>query len=139
MINTSTTLDSLVKNNNKVLYQLTTIFPFRVFPTQISIQPTKVDIVQNTFFGSHEVRNLLIKEISSVTLDATPFFATLKFKDRMPTQEVITVDFLNKDQAHEARRILEGLIVAATEGVDFSQLSTTEILGKVSAIGKTKV
>jgi hypothetical protein len=132
-------LQSLVNTNNKVLYRLNTVFPFRIFPTQISIEPTKIDIVQSYFFGTHEVRNILIKEISSVVLEATPFFAALKFKDRMPTQDIVTVDFLNKDEAHQARRIVEGLVLAESEGVDFTQLNASEILDKVIALGKTKV
>src|SRR5579871_70111 len=72
-------------HEDPVLYTISTVFPIEFFPTKISIEKTKVNIVRDIFFGAKEVESILISEISNVEVFTSLFFATLQLTVRLPS------------------------------------------------------
>ncbi|QQG43891.1 MAG: hypothetical protein HYW86_03395 [Candidatus Roizmanbacteria bacterium] len=125
-------LEHAVLRSSTVVYQLTTVFPFYIFPVTIVIDEEKVSIIYSNFFYSKQVVQILLKDINSIQLESDVFFAKMQFNNAEP------ISFLWKDKAFRARRIIEGLIILASESVDTSLLSIEEVRKKAEELGKTK-
>ncbi len=129
----------LVRESARILFQAKSIFPFDLFPDEISIDPIKVNIVSHEFFASARVHCIYIKNISDVFVDCSPFFASLKIIDQGFTENEEIVTTLSKDNAMKARRIIQGLVVAHKQGVDVTRLEQdTDLVEKLEALGDAK-
>lgn len=129
--------EQLANNANRVLLKIRSVFPFDLFPDEITIDPVKVNIVTREFFLSSTIHSIYIKNILDVIVDCSPFFATLKIMYEGFGPNTVNVKFLKKDEAQKARRIIQGLAVAAKEGVDLTKLKTEDIISKAENIGST--
>ncbi|PWU23681.1 hypothetical protein C5B42_02095 [Candidatus Cerribacteria bacterium 'Amazon FNV 2010 28 9'] len=136
-------LDTLQKKKETIvtsvaLYKISTVFPFRVFPTVITVDHQKVDISTSVFFGSREINSILIDDIGSVVVDTSPFFATMTIHDRLPTREKITVEYLPKDKALKMRRIIEGLIISHKTNTNLQNQPPSAAAARLESMGKIK-
>jgi hypothetical protein len=130
-------MDKLVENGREILFTLHSIFPLDLFPTTISIERTKVNVVDQLFFGSHQVQSILVDEISVVELDSSILFSTLTIMSKVPYRSPITVKLLHKSEAARARRIIQGLMVSRMQHIDITNLPATELLPKLEQIGES--
>lgn len=133
-----TQLENLAKDENPVMMSLSTVFPFQFFPTVITIEKTKVSVRDTLFFGSNEIRSLMISDISTVETQSSLFFATLIIEKRMPPEPPISVRYLKKEDALQARRIIQGLMVTLQNKVDVTKVSTSELKDSVETLGDSK-
>lgn len=133
-----TQLNNLAKDENPVVMSLTTVFPFQLFPTMLTIEKTKVNVRDTIFFGASEIRSIMISDISSVETQSNLFFATIKIEKRMPPEPPMVISFLKKEEALQARRIIQGLIVTNQNKVDVTKVSTEELKDKVEILGDSK-
>lgn len=130
-------LNELLDRSNKVLGKVTTIFPFVLFPQNVIVDAAKINIVSSTFFFSEHIHSVMIKDVSDVVVETDLFFATLKIIDSGYTENAITISFLPKEKTKELGKIIQGLVVAAKEGVDLSILDQKDLAQKVEQIGKS--
>lgn len=128
-------LDNLIEKSNKNLQTLSTVFPFTLFPTTITIDPDKVTVTFKEFFASNNFQTMLIKEITNVEVQTDLFFGSLKIRDSADRAHEILVKFLKKKDAEKAREIIQGLIVGTKQGVDFSQIEQETLVKKVEELG----
>lgn len=129
-------LDELIRASSRVLFQTTSRFPFDLFPDEIIIYPKKITIIIREFFGSEQIYDIPIKEVSDVTADVTPFSGTLTITDNRYKDTPIVIKNLKKEAATRGRKIIQGLITATTEGIDLSKFETEELLEKIEELGK---
>lgn len=129
-------LDELVAVSQNVLYKCSSFFPFDFFPDEISIEPAQVNVKQKVFFWTSQMVSIPIKNISDVIINTIPFFASMTIVDRFFRQDTVTVSFLKKDEAHQARKIIQGLVIATREGVDVSKIEVKELIRRAEALGK---
>lgn len=54
------------------------------------------------------------------------------------TENAIVVKYLKKNEAEEARRIIQGLVVSAKQNVDLSKVDAADLKTKVENIGQAK-
>ncbi len=132
-------LQHLAQDEEPALMTLTTLFPFRLFPTTITIEKTKVNIKESQFLGTTDTRSLLIADISAVESESNLLFGTLVFRIRVASAGPIEVRFLSRDQAARARRIVEGLMVSVANKIDLTKVSSPEILANIEMVGASKV
>jgi hypothetical protein len=134
-------LDNLVKKANRNLLEISTVFPFDLFPNTIRVDENKVDIVyRNSFFDKHVV-SILIKNINSVTISTGVLFATINFEvsgfvtgyEVKPTP----IPYFKKKDAVHLKRVVMGLIAAHSEGVDLAKVPSRDIESKIEQIGKS--
>lgn len=128
---------ALVNRAGKVLLQIKSFFP--LFADEVIIDASKVTIIYKMFFFSERVQSLPIKNILDVFCDSGPFFSTLEIVDSGFKETVISVKWLRKKQAEEARRIITGLIEASKEGVDLTKLEASNIRGDLEKIGRVNI
>lgn len=132
-------MQMLLDNGNSVLYSISSVFPFDIFSTTISVEKTKLNVVRNLFFGSQRVESILITELAQVEVDTTLFFASLYMHSRLVNADPIIVYHLRKAEALKMRRIVTGLMVGVSAKVDWSKVATDELLTRIEEIGSTKV
>ncbi len=136
----SNKLDNLVKMTENRLFNLKSVFPFKLFPDSIVIEQKQVILICNQFFGSAQNYPILIKDILMPNIESSVFFATLKIKVVMGgvQQNPPSIRFLKKSEALKAARIITGLIICDREHIDLSGENQVEVVGKVEEIGRIK-
>jgi hypothetical protein len=98
----------------------------------------KVDFVFRTFFYSEHIHSVMIQDVTDVIVETGFFFAKLKLVDRGYTEGIIEIDYLNRDEAITARRIIQGLVIANEQKIDLIQLDPQEVRDKIEALGRVK-
>jgi hypothetical protein len=131
--------ENLVKTSDKVLYKLSTVFPFDFFPDDIVIDINQVNLIIRSFFLTERRHSVKIADITDVFIDTSLFFSTLHIIDVGFKENVIEVSFLKNSEAKKARRIIQGLCVAAKQGIDLTKIDDHNLLGKIEELGKIEV
>lgn len=131
------TLDTLLEQNAEILLKVRSVFPFKLFPTTVTIDRTKVVIMDRVFFFSKISRTLPIKDIGTVVVETGFPFASLRMTSKLPNHDSLTVTHLWENQADKARRIIDGLILADRESVDILQVPQEELESKLEEVAST--
>ena len=127
---------NLVKSSNTTLLSIGNVFPFDFFPDEISIEITQVNIIKHYFIYSAHLQTIPIKNIADVFLDTSFFFATIKIVDSSFIESSVQVEYLRKDDACKARRIIQGLITANKEGIDLTKISSKTLVQDLESLGR---
>lgn len=134
-LNTSK-FDTLIKNNSaKPLYTIKTARILDFFPSEVSIERTKVNVSLRDYFFTRRLHTIDIKDIEDVFVQTTPFYATLQIVDKGFVENSVQIQFLRKHDAKKARRIIQGLMSAKKEGIDILSLPQDGLLEKLEALG----
>jgi len=104
-------LENIVNTPDDTLLHIKTIFPFDLFPGEITISPTIIRITTREFFGSESVQTLPIQDIAYISSEVSPFLSCLKIVDKKDTFHPILIKSLRKKDAEKAQRIISGLLV----------------------------
>lgn len=135
---TTAKLDAHADIDTRLLFEVTTVFPFRLFPARIMITRSKVTIHDSYFFMSKLVHTILVTDIVRVDVEESVLFATISILDKTLNTQELRVDYLWKDDARRVRRIIDGLTLAAREGIDLTQVPDGDLLDKVETLGTTQ-
>jgi len=79
-----------------------------------------------------------------VVVETGPFFATLNINDRTTATDsnvltnIVTIKYLPKDKAIQARRLIQGLKISNEQKIDLSNLDINELRVKLEEIGKAR-
>lgn len=131
-------IDSLVEMAQQTLYRVESVFPFDLFPDEIRIDENKVSIVRRNFFFTEDVVSILIKDIRTIMLSTSVFFASLKFDIRGYEENPEPVEYLPKNQAIRARRIILGLLASEKREIDVSKIDRDELVIKMEEVGRAR-
>src|SRR3989344_5128763 len=130
-------IDKVVEDASAVLYRCSAVFPFDLWQNEIIIDAEKVSIIYHDFFFSESTNIVYLKDIDTMHIECGPFFATLKITHGGYQGNKISIEYLKKEDGKEARRILQGLIIAEKKGLEFAQESSTEeVKEKAGNIGR---
>ena len=129
-------LDVLVKKSSQVLLNVKSVFPFDLFPDNLTIDSNKVNVVTKAFFASGRVHSIYIEDVYDVFVEAGPIFATLKIVDKGFVENLVEVKYLKKNEAYKARRIIQGLVVAVKDKIDLAGLEGEDFARKIEELGK---
>ena len=128
---------TVLNASEKILFKTSSVFPFDLFPDEITIDECKINIVFHEFFLSEDIHSITIDMIKDVKVEHGPFFASLKIvPDGYPGQP-LEVRYLKKEDAIKARRIVQGLIVARKQGLDPAKLDFYDFINKIESLGAT--
>lgn len=131
-------LDKLILNSQKTLFTISSVFPFDLFPDQMSIEPTQINVSKKSFFATYHVQSIPLKNVADVFLQTSLFFATLKIIDSSYIENSVKVEYLPKDKACRARRIIMGLVIAMKEDVDLARLPVQDLALKAEQLGDAR-
>jgi len=132
-------MDRLVRSSQKTLLTVSAVFPFDLFPDQISIEPMQINFSKKSFFFTYHMQSIPIRNVADVFLQTSLLFASLKIIDlSYNIENSIKVDYLPKYKACKARRIIQGLVIANKESIDLSQLPPNELAMKAEQLGDAR-
>lgn len=125
-------LDKLISKSEHLLLKISSIRLLDPCPDMLTIDENKVNIFHNNFFGSGDAHCILIENITSVTSNSTPFSSNLEIIDSTNERSPATylIQNLKNSEAHQARKLIQGLMVAKKAGVElreFEDLSRLEM------------
>ncbi len=130
-------LNQLVEQSKDPLLEIKTAVPLNPFPHKVIVDIHKVTIIFQYFFYSKQIHSIYVKDISDVLIETSLFFSTLKIIDVGYTDNSINVNYLSTEDAHKARRMIQGLIVAHKTGLDLSKYLAPDLPKKLEELGKS--
>lgn len=130
-------LKLLTNKSSRVLLKASSVFPFDLFPDEISIDGFKVSIISHDFFMSEDIHSVPIDMIKDIELYLGPLFATLRIVPDGYPGHGLEVSYLKRADALKARRIIEGLIISRKQGIDPMELTNFEHDKQIEEIGST--
>lgn len=132
-------LEEMVERSQRILMKTYTIFPFDLFPDCLTIDENKVNFVHHEF-GTKNLHSIFIENISYVTVDTTPFAATLNITDstseRFPI--LLQISWLKKDGAFRARKLIHGLIAAKKAGIKLEDFDREQLIKELEQLGEAR-
>ena len=102
-------------SENDVLLKVKTVFPWDLFPDTLTIQKEKITVYMEEFFQSGQIRTIPISDISSTSVETSPFFATLKIVQVFRTEAPVVIKPLKREDAQKAHDIINQLIMKKKE------------------------
>lgn len=135
--NTKKHFEGMVETSTSPIFRLSTVSPFVLFPDHIHIDLNKVTIIFNYFFKSQHIHSVFIEDISDVYVETSLLFASLSIADKGYIENEIRVQYLPRDQAVQARRLIQGLIIAKRQGINLIALQRTpQLIEKLEELGE---
>ncbi|MBI4137558.1 hypothetical protein HY469_05855 [Candidatus Roizmanbacteria bacterium] len=131
-------LKDLMSKSDRIIFKTRSVFPFDLFPDEIIIDETKVSIITHSFFETAQVRSIGFNDIFNVILEYSIFFAKIKVIEVAFLNQPLEVEYLKKSDALRARRIIQGLIIAKKEGIDFGKILPSELVKRTEEVGKAR-
>lgn len=131
-------VEELLSKAARVLFKTSTVFPFDLFPDKLIIDEIKISIAYSRFFSSEQIYSVLIKDVSDVTVETTPFLATLKIIDNRYQDNPIILKNLRRKSALRAHKIIQGLILGREQKIDFSKIEAPDLVKKIEALGEAR-
>lgn len=126
--------DELMKKSTEVLFSAKSVFPFDFFPTEITVTIHKVDIVYNSFY-TRTIQPVYIQNISDVFVTRGFLFSTLTIVDAGFTNHTLVVKNMKNEDALEAMKVIQGLVVSTKQRIDLTQIEMQDLAEKVRVIG----
>lgn len=131
-------LDNMIQQSDHVVFRASTVFPFTLFPTEIVVDEMKLNIVHHDLFNTGQISSIEIGNITNIIAEVSVLFGTLRIQQVWLPSEFITIRYLKKHDAIEARKIIQGLMVSRHENINLAQLSPNQVRTTIQGVGKTK-
>jgi len=133
-------LDELVTETAKTIYEISSAFPFQLFPDKLIIDSNKITIVHKRLFFKH-IFPIILRDLNTVKMSRGLVFAALSFEIRSYARNPAPITHLWPEQAAKAESIIIGLLSVKHEQVEdvrYAKLPRKKIREKVEEIGNTK-
>lgn len=130
-------IDELIKKTSRVIFKLSGLFPFDFFPDELTIDESKVNIVEKGLIND-TTYSIEIKDLGDVSVETNPLLATLTIVSTHNTEKPIVMKSLDPDQAKKARDILQGLIIGRDQKIDLTKIQDEHLAKKVEELGKAR-
>ena len=124
----------LVKHSQEVLARATTVFPFTLFPDNITIDRTKVTIHKRGFFFASDTVSIKIEDILNVSCGLGPIFGSISIVMVMNGGKY-TVNFFWRKDAIYLKHVLQGAVIAHSNNLDTTELSREDLISTLVEIG----
>ena len=131
-------LKRLVKKSNRLLVSISSHkFPIDLFPDTLNIEEGRITIITRMFLFS-KVHSIDIKYISNIFINTMPFYAQLGIVSKTFENNEIWLNALRQNEAIYARRIIEGLRIFVSKGINTSDYTKEELLEKLEELSTTE-
>jgi hypothetical protein len=124
------TVSDLIKKSNRCIINISSLFPWTLFPNTIEVEESRVTFIFRQFMASQS-HSVNIIDISNVFIQSSPFFATLQIVSRTFVQNDITVGHLDPKKASRVKMVIEGLRTFAEHKIDTSNYEINELVAKI--------
>ena len=132
------TLREFSTENNPVLLQIKTVFPFTLFPDVLKIDLQKISITHIDFLWTHKDQVIAIDDVLGVSVRTGPLFATLHITTRFFAKTALKIAYLHRADAMLARRIIQGLMIVLKQNIKIIETDKDEIVKMLQEVGKIR-
>lgn len=130
-------LDKLVEKSEAVVFELSSVFPFQLFPDKIIVDEEKVTIVRRHLFFKR-IFPILIRDLLTVKVNRGILFSAMEFEIKRLEENPSPITFLWPDQADKASKYIMGLVGADRERLDLNEMPFKEVKKKIKIIGESE-
>lgn len=132
---TPTSIEEMKQKSKKVLLNIKTVFPFKLFPTRVIVDVHRIIVIEQTFLFADTIRSIPIQNVQYVRCDRSLLFGTLclrtyGFSDR----EVVISHLWNRDALY-AHRLIEGLLICYEDNLDPMTFGDRDMSANLQNIG----
>lgn len=131
------TIKKLAEETNTLVYELSSAFPFQIFPDKIIIDKNKVTIVRKELFFKR-ISPLLFEDIQTVRVNRGILFAAIEFEVRGYESNPMPITHLWPKEAEKAANYILGMIKTNRDNIDLSNVSGRSVRKEVGPIGAAK-
>jgi hypothetical protein len=129
-------LVDVVNTSLPVLMKSKAVFPFDLFPDTITIDRHKFTLVHRTFFFIQQTIGVKLSDINNVEGNIGPFFGSLVITSQHFKNNIQHINFLPRKDVIDMQQVLQGVIIANQEGVDFSAIDDEELIALLRKLGQ---
>lgn len=131
-------LESFVSKTHNTLLKIRSMWILDLFPDELIIDENKVSFIYNEIFGMRSIHSVLIENITYIEAHTSLISGTLVVTDssnyRHPVE--LKIENLKKEEAIQARKLIQGLVHAKTLKMDFSQLGIRDLENNLEELGR---
>ena len=129
-------LQVVVEKAQNILIKATAVFPFDLFPDSITIDRQKLTVVHHSFFSVKQTVSVQHSDIKNIQADIGPFFGSLTVTSEHFINNIQTIKFLPKKDALSIQQLVQGFIIAYSEGVDMSEIDDEKLVELLNRLGR---
>lgn len=127
-------LEELVEKTKDIIYETSSVFPFRLFPDTVVVDENKVTLTRRDLFFKRTFP-IMYEDIITVKVDRGILFAAMEFEIKRLDKKPRPITYLNPKEASTAKKYIMGLVEAKKAGINLSKLDTAQIRQKLEEIG----
>ena len=107
------------EGDSRMLGRFRQIFPLRIFPGELIIEELRIVWIRRQGPWMSDVVSIMATDIACVNASAGPLFGHIHVQSLTGGPE-ISVDMLWRSDAYKSRSLIEGIALAAREGLKIS-------------------
>lgn len=138
-------MENIIDRDDIELFRATSVFPFQLFPDTITIDTTKVTIIQKTMFATEAILSCTLKDLSDVEVQTAFTLATIYIRympqsnsPGMNEPKELKITAIKRQDAMKAKKILRGVLVAKAEKINIATLSPEELKKVLERFGNSE-
>ncbi len=131
-------IEDMVINSNRILLRISSVFPWKIFPSSIIAEETRLTIIHRQLFTS-QVHSVNIKDIANIFIDTGILFAELIVVSNTFAQNQVAIHKLWKKDAIFMRRIIEGLRMFVAKDIDTTSYKVEDLVNKLKELSTTGI
>ncbi len=138
-------LENIMDRHDIELLRAKSLFPFQLFPDTITIDTTKVTIIEKTMFATEAIHSCTLKDLSDVEVQTAFFMGTVYIRympqsnsPGMNEPKEIKITALKREDAMKAKKILRGVLVAKAEKINIATLTPEELQAVLEKFGNSE-
>ncbi len=129
-------LEKLTQETESVIYEVSAVFPFQLFPDKLIVDKNKITVVRKDLLMKR-IYPVLIEDVITVKVQRGPIFASIDLEVRGFEINPTPLNFVWPEHASKAEKYIMGLIKAKREGIDLTKLTVAQIKKRLAQIGGT--
>lgn len=132
-------LADLATVTERTLFSAKSVFPFELFPDTLRIDRQKITVVHNDFLKMAHTTSIRLRDLGNVEVVLGPFFGTIILTSLYYRNNTQTINFLTRNDAIHAHRLLQGFMVAHNANIDTDNISDDKLLELLDRVGNENV
>jgi hypothetical protein len=114
---------------------VSTVFPFKLFPDTVSIDRQKVSIIHRDFFRTANIISVKIGDVLNVESHVGPFLGSIRLYSKYFVDNFHEVHNLTRDDAVKLHKLLQGYMIAHEKEIDCSEIDKEQLVTLLNELG----
>lgn len=128
-------LEAVVRESHTILAKAHSVFPLQLFPDSVNIDRHKLTIVRRQFFGIEQKVSVPLENVKNIEADLGPFFGSITITSDLFSNNTQKVHSLWRDDAKKIQKLVQGAVVAQSEGIDLNKIEVKQLQKMLTDLG----